>query len=294
MLVNMPWNSELGFPRLFSIFIAGKGSKQQQVSKEHDPAIKFFVSNLPERCSSSDLVRVLKVFAEVQVDLEEQLKDVWIGSYKLFIVPARFVDGVDVSKKKEVVWQPVSKNGSVGNNMHAEYDKEKRGINRVLVYSMEPDVGLMEIIVDPSVQAFSEWYDYAFVGRVIDFSTLTKLRRILKLISPYKIDVKYVGGFHVMLLFEWAEVFCQLQDWKGQDCQVERIISLKLHGVPVMLSNVLVFDTIAGRFWDVIQSTQFTKKNNTNISFAVCGVLCKSVERIQQTVALRWKDKVIR
>ncbi|KAJ0735640.1 hypothetical protein HanPI659440_Chr11g0434371 [Helianthus annuus] len=163
----------------------------------------------------------------------------------------------------------------------------------------------MEIVVDPGVQAFSEWYDYALVGCVIDFSTLTKLRRILKLISPYKIDVKYVGGFHVILLFgnnfekqrffeskkEWAEVFCQLQDWKGQDCQVERIIWLKLHGVPIMLSNVQVFDAIAGRFGDVIQSAQFTE-NNTDLSFAVCGVLCKSVERIQQTVALRWKDKV--
>ncbi|MFS7903597.1 hypothetical protein Hanom_Chr01g00025951 [Helianthus anomalus] len=63
--------------------------------------------------------------ARNRVDLEERLKDVWIGSYKLFIVPARFVDGhkssvdkgknVDRTVRGEKVWKPVNEQTGHGN-----------------------------------------------------------------------------------------------------------------------------------------------------------------------------------
>ncbi|MFS7943832.1 hypothetical protein Hanom_Chr06g00504831 [Helianthus anomalus] len=40
-------------------------------------------------------------------DLENHLKDVWIGSYKLYVVLARFVDGADLKRKGAKTWQPV-------------------------------------------------------------------------------------------------------------------------------------------------------------------------------------------
>ncbi|MFS7910566.1 putative RNA recognition motif domain, nucleotide-binding alpha-beta plait domain superfamily [Helianthus anomalus] len=119
-------------------------SGQQQFHKISNDEVKFFVSNLPEGCSSNDLKEVLLRYGDVQgiyiarkydklgkrfgfatfkvtrnrADLEENLKDVWIGSYKLYIVPARFVGGqqpagdngkkIDPSVHKESVWKPVT------------------------------------------------------------------------------------------------------------------------------------------------------------------------------------------
>ena len=121
-----------------------RNNVQQQKSNGSIEGVKFFVSNLPEGCSSADLKEILLRYGDVQgiyitskydklgkrfgfatfkvprnrLDLEASLKDVWIGSYKLFIVPARFVNGqkitIDKGKKidstvhKESVWKPVN------------------------------------------------------------------------------------------------------------------------------------------------------------------------------------------
>ncbi|MFS7960693.1 hypothetical protein Hanom_Chr08g00706051 [Helianthus anomalus] len=101
------------------------------------------------------------------MDLEGNLKDVWIGSYKLFIVSARFVDGVDMHRKEEAVWQPVRKIDTPSNDMHADKEEEIRGdqsglngnnngvrMFRDTLINKDSDVGLMEINVDPNIQAF--------------------------------------------------------------------------------------------------------------------------------------------
>lgn len=118
-------------------------NNNQQTTIQWD-GVKFFVSNPPAKCSSTDLKEVLQGYGEVlgiyiarkfdklgkrfgfatfkvsrnRADLEESLNDVWIGSYKLFIVPARFVDGqkmpVDKGKRidgvvhGEKMWKPVT------------------------------------------------------------------------------------------------------------------------------------------------------------------------------------------
>ncbi|MFS7958530.1 putative RNA recognition motif domain, nucleotide-binding alpha-beta plait domain superfamily [Helianthus anomalus] len=113
-----------------------KGSHQYQgeTSKKNDVSVmKFFVSNLPGGYASSDLVKALKGFGVIHntyiarkfdklgkrfgfvsfanvkdpLGLERDMKDVWIRSYKLFIVLARFVDGERMNWKGDKRWSPV-------------------------------------------------------------------------------------------------------------------------------------------------------------------------------------------
>ncbi|MFS7989888.1 putative RNA recognition motif domain, nucleotide-binding alpha-beta plait domain superfamily [Helianthus anomalus] len=44
----------------------GRGNNGHNRSNNRDSGTKFFVSNLPERCSSADLVQVLKRFGDIQ------------------------------------------------------------------------------------------------------------------------------------------------------------------------------------------------------------------------------------
>ncbi|KAJ0749342.1 putative RNA recognition motif domain, nucleotide-binding alpha-beta plait domain superfamily [Helianthus annuus] len=286
----------------------GRGSKQQQSPNDGDSVIKFFVSNLPPWCSSADVVKVLKEYGDLQgtyiarkydrlgkrfgfasfknvrnrMDLEGKMKDVWLGSYKLFIIPARFVDGVDMKKKVDSVWKPVIKNDTVINDMHADIGVDSRvngsGSNGIgmrtfwdTLMNKEPEPGLLEVNVEPNTQAFGEWFDCGLIGRVMFLSVLTDLRRILRNLSHVQINIRYVGGctsFSCLTVVRisvrfWTgrnyDVFSILDEWKGQVLEVERLAWFKIHGVPLSISCPKLFDDIAGKFGEVIQSAQFSE-----------------------------------
>lgn len=93
--------------------------RKENNERKKDEVTKFFVSNLPGKCSSADLKEVFQKYGDYQgsyiarkldrlgkrfgfvmfrkvadtCKLENDMKDVWIGSYKLFVCLARFVDG---------------------------------------------------------------------------------------------------------------------------------------------------------------------------------------------------------
>ncbi|KAM0039325.1 putative RNA recognition motif domain, nucleotide-binding alpha-beta plait domain superfamily [Helianthus debilis subsp. tardiflorus] len=171
-------------------FKKGRSNRQQHQEKEKDLGIKFFVSNLPDRCSSSDQIRVLKNYGDIQgtyiarkydrlgkrfgfvtfvrgrnmEDLESSLKDVWIGSYKLFIVPARFVDGKHIPRKDEQVWQPIKGKEVQEEGREEVIEKpsasvkvnaEDRRSFRDPLLNKEPEINVfMEIDVESNVNAF--------------------------------------------------------------------------------------------------------------------------------------------
>lgn len=131
----------------------GPRGQRGEISKKQEIKVsKFFVSNLPGGCSSKDLVDTLKGYGVIlstyiarkydkfgkrfgfvsfanivdPIALENDLKDVWIGSYKLFIALARFVDGDKMNWKGEQRWIPKkNENGNPAvENMEIEKETE--------------------------------------------------------------------------------------------------------------------------------------------------------------------------
>ncbi|MFS8019718.1 hypothetical protein Hanom_Chr15g01406991 [Helianthus anomalus] len=110
--------------------------------------------------------------------MEEEMSDVWIGSYKLFIAIARFVDGEtitkpsDVKKGKEPVTTQTGKTNPNfgGGNLGAEKFSaggsgnvvtwEGRSFLDSLLNRNKVDV----ILVDDVMEAFSQWNGLALVG----------------------------------------------------------------------------------------------------------------------------------
>ncbi|KAJ0750902.1 hypothetical protein HanLR1_Chr05g0187211 [Helianthus annuus] len=164
----------------------------------------------------------------------------------------------------------------------------------------EPSLGCMEILVDDKVQAFGDWFDFGLLRHASNLGTLTDLRRCLRTVSNSDIQIKYVGGLYVLLVFGsrkekevfvsksdvWCHIFDRLEDWSGQIIEFERIAWLKIHGVPLRLSCIQVFDDIAAKFGNVVQSAQFSEDGG-DLSFAYIGILCNSVDRVNKKIALK-------
>ncbi|MFS7917120.1 hypothetical protein Hanom_Chr03g00185291 [Helianthus anomalus] len=65
---------------------------------------------------------------------------------------------------------------------------------------------------------------------------------------------------------------------------------IKIHGVPLSISCPKVFDDIAGKFGDMIQSAKFSEDDG-DLSYACCGVLRIRSERVHDKVIVNWKGK---
>ncbi|PWA39257.1 nucleotide-binding alpha-beta plait domain-containing protein [Artemisia annua] len=325
-----------------------KGSRQFQgeSSKKNDVAVtKFFVSNLPGGCASSDLVTALKGFGVIhntyiarKVDrlgkhfgfvsfvnvsdplaLEKDMKDVWIGSYKLFIVLARFVDGERMNWKGDKRWTPRKTDRvpvDVGNKefeMDPLVDGQKVGkgleegrsfrdklLNVESVSIKKP----LQFVVNSEHNGGLSWIGYGAVGRVYDFKKLSKLRIWLDLIGQTRVGIKYIGGLWVLLVFEselclegfmgvkevWKVCFDNLEIWEGQLIPNERIAWLKVFGLPLCLYDKEIVDGIGGLFGSVIQSADFNNMEN-DLSYVMMGVLRDSGPRVNELVKVLWKEK---
>ncbi|KAK9065270.1 hypothetical protein SSX86_016653 [Deinandra increscens subsp. villosa] len=251
--------------------------------KQKDQEVtKYFVSNLPGGCASSDLVKVMKDFVSIKgtyiarkydklgkhfgfvsfvnvrdpVALEGDMKDVWIGSYKLFIALARFVDEEKKDWKGGKKWVPVNEGNNMANQQVEELvmdrlDVEIKGGNqcgggrtfREALLNLDPvkKPNALEVMIDSSVKGSLLWEGSGAVGRVTDFKNLTNLRVWLDLIGHPKVGIREVINY------------------------------------------------IGANFGLVVQK-DVINESVVDLSFALIGVLTDSVQRINQVVNLKWKD----
>ncbi|KAJ0482871.1 putative RNA recognition motif domain, nucleotide-binding alpha-beta plait domain superfamily [Helianthus annuus] len=318
----------------------GRRRSNQEGDRHHVKITKVFVSNLPPRCSSADLIQVLKGYGDIQgtyiarkydklgkrfgfvsfvnvndpVSLENELKDVWIGSYKLFIVLARFVDDSKVNGKAEKVWRPVQEK-TVEKNDFVDPDPkvtvEKAGPSNTggrtfkdTLLDIEPTPEIMKISVPEDVVCCSKWYDCGLLGRLLDFHSLTNLRNWFSASINKNVSFKYLGGLNVIVVFEsvedklwffekknlWELVFKSLEEWEGQIIEFERIAWIKVYGIPLCLLVESVVKDIGASIGEVVQCSSV--EDGDDLSYVLMGVLCKSVCRIRNYVQLSWKANV--
>ncbi|KAF5785556.1 putative RNA recognition motif domain, nucleotide-binding alpha-beta plait domain superfamily [Helianthus annuus] len=239
---------------------------------------KFFVSNLPPKCSSSDLKEFFRGFGMYEGsyiarkfdrlgkrfgimsfnDVADAKRMVWeladlcLGSYKLFVALARFVDGDKIAipkddnvrkgKEKEFVSHA---NHNVGGS-HQGRDFNGGGMvnvdgggGRTFLDSLLNRNKIDVIQIDENVEGFVQWYDFAVTGKVVDFKSLTDLKTCLKLRGWANVGIKYVSGFTILLIFNsvedrekfclekesWADVFVTLDRWDGKQKMVEERIA---------------------------------------------------------------------
>ncbi|KAJ0892121.1 putative RNA-directed DNA polymerase [Helianthus annuus] len=240
------------------------------------------------------------------------MSDVWLGSFKLFVSIARFVDGdkvarpVSAQREKEAATSDTphanpNSGGSVGNgSLHATVGNG-RSFADSLLNRNKVDV----ISIDDSVERFSHWKGSALRGKVMDINTLTSLNQLLSKNGWKDLDIKYLGGLTVALVFydsrvadnflhdahSWAGWFESLQPWEdGVHDDEGRIAWLQVHGVPAQLALDEVFDVIVSRHGKVVQSASISGDDN-NLSYGLVGVLTKVCKRIEDRIDISWRGR---
>ncbi|PWA89211.1 RNA-directed DNA polymerase, eukaryota, Nucleotide-binding alpha-beta plait domain protein [Artemisia annua] len=327
--------------------------RERNEERPYTPEVtKFYVANLPDKCSSEDIKKVFGdygVIAEVYVarklnkygqrfafvnfsgvknkqELEVRLRDLRMSEVRLFSTLAKFVDGKIMGREtnygggKETVKKDTGSEKSERNRARDNEEiptKENNGGKgysrtegrsfRDMLINKNLNIQEVDLTIDPNTSAFPQWHNKAVVGRVHDFQRLIALRQWLLQKVDMEATIKYVGGLLVLVLFHkeedafafsademcWKECFSKLSIWKGQILANERIAWLKIFGVPVCIVDNRVFNRIGGLFGVLMQPAQLSDDDG-DLTYVCIGVLVGERDRINHTIAIRWRDKIIR
>ncbi|KAF5771814.1 hypothetical protein HanXRQr2_Chr13g0569311 [Helianthus annuus] len=244
------------------------------------------------------------------MELEKKMKNVWMGSFKLFISLARF------SVENGEAWENLGNINALGKEkMKSQCNKEQKIQEdkrfNSSVSSSFSYVGAVsgfrqkqinvekckEVVVSDFVKAFEDFHDKAIVGRVKDLWKLRKLSVLMKEADFRDLEIKYLGGMYVLIAFKSLEAdlfranasnfgwFLNLDLWRGQVVAFERIAWLNIHRVLLHLSNNEVFDSVGRCFGTVIHASQM-QTEVYNLTSDCVGVLTDSVKRIEEEVVL--------
>ncbi|MFS7997684.1 putative RNA-directed DNA polymerase [Helianthus anomalus] len=125
-------------------------------------------------------------------------------------------------------------------------------------------------------------------GIAKDLATLNNLQRNLNSGGLDNFGLSYVGGLSVLLTLGnpnrvrevldgfsgvLSEVFSRFSVWNGEDLPVDRVATLRVTGVPVLLKDNSLFDRIGNLFGRVVQGSNF------------------SWQRIDEPVVIQWKER---
>ncbi|KAI3741919.1 hypothetical protein L1987_59598 [Smallanthus sonchifolius] len=110
--------------------------------------------------------------------------------------------------------------------------------------------------------------------------------------------ISYVGGLKVLLTSKdqkvatqflnsdgWRTYFESMAIWNGEDMPFDRIVGLRVTGVPLKLRDSSVFSKVGELFGKTVWPTEFSWEGVDN-SYGVCYVLSSSGKRIKEEIIL--------
>ncbi|KAJ0733920.1 hypothetical protein HanPI659440_Chr11g0413891 [Helianthus annuus] len=145
-------------------------------------------------------------------------------------------------------------------------------------------------------------------GIAKDLATLNNLQSILNNGRLDNYGLSYVGGLSVLLTLGnlenvrevldghsgvLSEAFSRFSVWNGVDLQVDRVATLRVTGVPVLLKDNSLFDRIGNLFGRVVQGSNFSwlVSDNSDNSDSSVKVLVPPGKRIDESVVVQWKER---
>ncbi|KAJ0629388.1 putative RNA recognition motif domain, nucleotide-binding alpha-beta plait domain superfamily [Helianthus annuus] len=195
---------------------------------------KFFIGNLPERCSSRDLEDFFKDMGEIVWiyiarrrdskgcrfgfisfinvkdirELEKNMHNTKMGDKRLKVNVAKFTSTggeqphppMDYRNNQQLPERQKSeRNSFVANQQGGMSWKD------TLMKDQRQNVQEEIIEVSQFVQAFKDRYGRALVGRVIDLVTLRTLDCLASKAGVVGMEIQYIGGFYVLITFSSEE-----------------------------------------------------------------------------------------
>ncbi|KAM0019345.1 putative RNA recognition motif domain, nucleotide-binding alpha-beta plait domain superfamily [Helianthus debilis subsp. tardiflorus] len=160
------------------------------------------------------------------------------------------------------------------------------------------------VVVPDRTGAFSDLVGKAVVGKTVDIETLVDFDRLLGIAKTKFAKLHYLGGLTIMVSFAdedsaksfleaskvWGPWFSKLALWEGQSLSLERMVWLRVSGVPLHLFERGVLRNIGEQFGKVLH-VPVGLEDDQDLSVTRVGVLSGEVKRICECISLKWKDR---
>ncbi|KAJ0503100.1 hypothetical protein HanHA300_Chr11g0420411 [Helianthus annuus] len=128
------------------------------------------------------------------------------------------------------------------------------------------------VVVPDKMAAFEELRGLGVVGRIVDLETLVDFDKLLRIAKV------------------WEPLFSKLDAWEGQALPLERVVWLKISGVPLHLFDPEVLEMVGG-FGKVLHVQKSLLKEK-DMPVTRVAVLAGEAMRIREMIKVFWKDRV--
>ncbi|KAL8208272.1 hypothetical protein R6Q57_007684 [Mikania cordata] len=149
------------------------------------------------------------------------------------------------------------------------------------------------------------WMGYSLIGITKDLETLNNIVEILELMGINGVTIRYVGGLRIFISFpgsvlakqflkerkeDWTNWFSNLELWNGQDFEFERVVVLKVYGIPAKLWAAGCFNLIGEHFGRILQGSS-TSYHDYNLTYEKITILTNKLGSLSGVVSLAWKNQ---
>ncbi|KAJ0692373.1 hypothetical protein HanPI659440_Chr15g0585171 [Helianthus annuus] len=177
----------------------------------------------------------------------------------------------------------------------------------VLMGDGEMEEPTMAVDLDDDTNAFCDLHGKALVMRLVNLDALRSVNKILNNMILGGGRIQYIGGLMILVsCFDKAmvenvrleaismpHIFSSVTLWTGQSFCYERLVWIKVQGIPLHLLNNEVVDRIGSMLGTVVHKANIGSADG-DLSFEYIGILVGDGKRINQEVLLRWKGRKYR
>ncbi|KAF5797669.1 putative RNA recognition motif domain, nucleotide-binding alpha-beta plait domain superfamily [Helianthus annuus] len=229
--------------------------------------MKFFVANIPEGCRPWDLATLLKDYGDLSVtyisrkrnkdglkfgfvsfrgvinwkEMENKMKGIKLGKNTLKINLARFAkeNGPDENGGPPNGFGPVADRREGPSVLKNSFNCTRPGCSYSMAFNSEKPTNpvVEELMVNASVSAVGSRLHRSVLARTRYFKTLVSIKQLLVSAGNKEVDLQYVGGFNLLLVFScneaaadflsrgevWKVWFSHADVWIGQAIAYERV-----------------------------------------------------------------------
>ncbi|KAK9053190.1 hypothetical protein SSX86_029822 [Deinandra increscens subsp. villosa] len=144
----------------------------------------------------------------------------------------------------------------------------------------------------------------SLIGEIRYLEVLEDMRERMAFMGHENVAMSYLGGMKVILTFKegqvarnfmikqkegWGRCFSSLRWWNGAEQENERIVQLRIMGVPVMIRDDTTFDKIGEKFGRRVSSSDFSWALDDNSVGRVC-IATKELRWIDELVDIEWNN----
>ncbi|KAJ0567581.1 putative RNA recognition motif domain, nucleotide-binding alpha-beta plait domain superfamily [Helianthus annuus] len=232
----------------------------------------------------------------------------------------RFIYTSDLLGKRQE-WKP--KEPVLGNNGNNQYHKNNMGAGPSNQAFIEEGHSFRDLFRDKNVNNVQgtksinvdgdgSVYAVHCIGRSIlglakDIRTLNNINQTLVASGIKGYGLSYVGGLCVLITCHDRQeaneiivskkavfdgVFERFHVWNGEDLPLERVVSVRISGVPFQLRDNKLFERIGSLFGKVVEPSEFSWQSQDN-SEDVITILSSQGSCVEESVVLNWKNRKI-